>query len=176
MRDYHDREWGVPTADDRLIFEKICLEGFQSGLSWSTILNKRRDFRRVFEDFDPERVAAFDEGDIRRLLADPSIIRHEGKIRSAVDNARRCLDLRAAEGSLAAFVWKYEPRAELPAGTTRCVESEELAGDLKRRGWTFVGPTTMYAMMQSLGMINDHEFGCPGRGVVDTARRQFARP
>ncbi|MFM8482002.1 MAG: DNA-3-methyladenine glycosylase I [Actinomycetota bacterium] len=176
MLAYHDDEWGMPTADDRLLFEKICLEGFQSGLSWSTILTKRDAFRRVFADFDVERVAAFGDAEIAELVTDPSIIRHAGKIRSTINNARRCRELIAAEGSLAIFIWRYEPRSRLEVGATRCPESEALARDLKKRGWTFVGPTTMYAMMQSLGMVNDHEPDCPTRTIVDTARARFARP
>lgn len=176
MRDYHDHEWGMPTADDRLLFERICLEGFQSGLSWSTILTKRDSFRRVFADFDVERVADFGDAEIARLVSDPSIVRHAGKIRSTINNARRCRELITAEGSLSRFIWRYEPRSPLGAGTTRCPESEVLARDLRKRGWTFVGPTTMYAMMQSLGMVNDHEPGCPTWEMVDVARRRFERP
>lgn len=176
MRHYHDHEWGVPTADDRRLFEKICLEGFQSGLSWATILGKRDDFRRAFADFDVEVLADFGDEDVSRLRADPSIVRHAGKIRSTVNNARRCRELISAEGTLAGFLWRYEPPASLPTGTTRCPESEALARDLKKRGWTFVGPTTMYALMQSLGMVNDHDPGCPSRATVEEARRQFVRP
>lgn len=176
MRAYHDDEWGMPTADDRRLFEKVCLEGFQSGLSWSTILTKRDAFRRVFADFDIERVAGFGEAEIADLRADPSIVRHAGKIRSTINNARRCQELIAAEGSLAGFIWRYEPRSPVAVGATRCDESDALARDLKKRGWTFVGPTTMYAMMQSLGMVNDHEPTCPTRKLVDEARRRFVRP
>lgn len=176
MLAYHDDEWGMPSADDRLLFEKICLEGFQSGLSWSTILTKRDAFRRVFADFDPERVADYGDSEIAELRADPSIVRHAGKIRSTINNARRCRELIAAEGSLASFIWRYEPRSPVAVGATRCPESEALARDLKKRGWTFVGPTTMYAMMQSLGMVNDHEPDCPTREKVDDARRRFVRP
>jgi len=176
MRAYHDDEWGMPTADDRLLFEKICLEGFQSGLSWSTILHKRDGFRRAFADFDPEHVAGYGDTEIAELLTDPSIVRHAGKIRSTINNARRCRELIAAEGSLATFIWRYEPRSPLEIGATRSPESEVLARDLKKRGWTFVGSTTMYAMMQSLGMVNDHEQDCPTRKLVDEARRRFVRP
>lgn len=176
MGAYHDTEWGFPSADDRHLFEKICLEGFQSGLSWSTILKKRQDFRRVFHDFDIERLATFDDADISRLCADPSIVRHQGKIRSVVNNARRCIELVAKEGSLAAFIWAFEPTTSPVNGATQCVESKALARDLKSRGWTFVGPTTMYAFMQSLGMVNDHESDCPIRLHVDSARQVFKRP
>lgn len=176
MRQYHDVEWGMPTANDHLIFEKISLEGFQSGLSWATILNKRPDFRRVFLEFDPVAVARFGENDVERLRGDSSIVRHAGKITSTVNNARRCLELIAAEGSLAAYLWRFEPRHAPALGATTCPEAEELARDLKRRGWTFVGPTTMYAMMQSLGMVNDHDARCRSYLVVDDARRSFIRP
>ena len=176
MMAYHDQEWGFPTADDRRLFEKICLEGFQSGLSWSTILNKRQDFRRVFDHFDIESVAQFDDTDVLRLRLDPTIVRHEGKIRSVVNNARRCLDLIQSEGSLAAYLWKFEPIHSPAVGSTQCAESVGLAKDLKSRGWTFVGPTTMYAFMQSLGMVNDHDSDCPIKSVVDKARRAFVRP
>lgn len=176
MQAYHDLEWGFPIDDDRRLFEKICLEGFQSGLSWSTILRKRADFLRVFHDFEVERLATFDEGDVTRLCADPSIIRHQGKIRSVVNNARRCLELVTERGSLAAYVWDFEPQVAPTNGATECAESKALARDLKSRGWSFVGPTTMYAFMQSMGMVNDHESHCPIRLEVDSARRNFVRP
>lgn len=176
MRAYHDTEWGFPSADDRHLFEKICLEGFQSGLSWSTILKKRADFRRVFCDFDAARVALFDDTDVLRLRLDPSIIRHEGKIRSVINNARRYQDLVASEGSLAGYLWKFEPSSMPIIGSTQCAESATLAKNLKVRGWTFVGPTTMYALMQSLGMVNDHDPACPIRPIAEVARREFMRP
>lgn len=176
MQDYHDHEWGFPIDDDRHLFEKICLEGFQSGLSWSTILKKRPDFRRVFYDFDIERLAEFDDADVSRLLEDSSIVRHQGKIRSVVNNARRCLELVEGFGSLATYVWDFEPKAAPMIGATECAESKAMARDLKSRGWSFVGPTTVYAFMQSMGMVNDHEPHCPIRLTVDSARRNFARP
>jgi DNA-3-methyladenine glycosylase I len=176
MRSYHDSEWGFPTSDDRRLFEKISLEGFQSGLSWSTILNKREDFRRVFKDFDIARIAAFNEDDIQRLCLDPTIVRHQGKIRSVVNNARRYSELVTTEGSLAAYLWGFEPTVATEVGSTQCSESKLLAKNLKSRGWTFVGPTTMYALMQSLGMVNDHDHGCPIHRTVEMARQNFVRP
>ena len=185
MREYHDVEWGVPVDEDTRLFEKMCLEGFQSGLSWATILNKRRDFRRVFADFDPARVARFGERDIERLLGDASIVRHRGKIESTINNARRCLDLIGECGSIAAYVWRFEPpsgsrptriSAADVSGFITSPESVALSKDLKRRGWSFVGPTTMYAFMQSMGLVNDHHDGCSTRGAVEAAREQFTRP
>ena len=178
-RDYHDHEWGFPVTDDRRLFEKLCLEGFQAGLSWLTILNKREAFRRAFADFDAERLARFDDADVQRLLADPGIVRHRGKIESAIGNARRLLELRDKEGSLSAYVWRYEPDpksrprrltlAALKAQTTSA-ESVALSKDLKRRGWTFVGPTTVYAFMQAMGLVNDHLEGCHVRERAEAAR------
>lgn len=166
---YHDREWGRPTTDDRWLFEKICLEGFQSGLSWLTILRKREHFRAAFANFDARRVARFDEADMTRLLADAGIVRHRGKIASTINNAARLLELVDAEGSLAAFVWRYQPtQASRPARfdwpTLKALppapEAVAMAKALKRKGWTFVGPTTIYAFMQSAGVVNDHVHGC----------------
>lgn len=176
MQAYHDTEWGFPSAQDRQLFEKVCLEGFQSGLSWATILNKRADFRRVFCEFDAVRLSTFDDDDVERLCADPSIVRHQGKIRSVINNARRFLDLVSHEGSFASYVWQFEPKVSPEFGSTQCVESVKLALDLKSRHWTFVGPTTMYALMQSLGMVNDHDQNCPIRPLVDMARQDFVRP
>ena len=185
MREYHDTEWGFPVGDDVRLFEKMCLEGFQSGLSWATILNKRHDFRRLFAEFDPARVARFGERDVDRLLGDASIVRHRGKIESTINNARRCLDLVGECGSLAAYVWRFEPgsgsRPARPtaaevAGFITSPESVALSMDLNRRGWSFVGPTTMYAFMQSMGLVNDHHSGCATRDSVEAARRKFARP
>ena len=176
MRSYHDTEWGFPTSDDRRLFEKISLEGFQSGLSWSTILNKREDFRRVFRDFDIARISTFDEDDIQRICSDSTIVRHQGKIRSVVNNARRYSELVTTEGSLAAYLWGFEPTAAPEMGSTQCAESKLLAKNLKSRGWTFVGPTTMYALMQSMGMVNDHDHGCPVHKSVAVARQNFVRP
>ena len=182
---YHDTEWGFPVADDRRLFEKLCLEGFQSGLSWLTILRKREGFRRAFADFDFGRVANFGEKDVERLLADASIVRHRGKIEATVNNAQRALELVEAEGSLAAFVWRFEPEpssrpkrltweALLKMGETP--ESRALAKELKRRGWRFVGPTTVYAFMQAMGLVNDHLHGCDAREPVQQARAAFTSP
>jgi DNA-3-methyladenine glycosylase I len=179
---YHDEEWGRPVTDDRRLFEKICLEGFQAGLSWITILRKRDAFRQAFAGFDPDRVAAFTPRDVSRLLADPGIVRHRGKIESAINNARRVRDLRDEFGSLAAYVWRWQPSAR-PRRITRAVlegmpvtaESTALSADLKRRGWTFVGPTTIYAFMQAMGLVNDHVEGCPVRPDVERARRARTR-
>lgn len=166
---YHDTEWGVPTHDDRALFEKICLEGFQSGLSWLTILRKRENFRRAFANFECERVARFDGRDVRRLLKDAGIVRHRGKIESTINNARRCEDLVEEFGTLANYVWRFEPAArsrpkKLTWDVLRTMattpDSTALSKDLRRRGWTFVGPTTMYAFMQAMGLVNDHLHGC----------------
>jgi len=165
-RPYHDTEWGFPVADDRRLFEKLCLEGFQSGLSWLTILRKRDAFRRAFAGFDFERVARFGEADVERLLADASIIRHRGKIEATINNARRAVELVESEGSLAAYVWTFDADADGVA----------LAKDLKRRGWRFVGPTTVYAFMQAMGLVNDHVEKCEIRPVVERARAEFRRP
>ena len=172
-REYHDTEWGMPVVGDAALFEKVCLEGFQSGLSWLTILRKRADFRRVFRDFDIERVARFNRLSVTRLLADPSIVRHRGKIESTISNARHALDLRDEYGSLDAYLWQFEPRRRacpkpVPPQTA---ESAALSRDLKRRGWSFVGPTTMYAFMQAMGLINDHLAGCAARRACEDARR-----
>ena len=182
---YHDEEWGRPTADDRRLFEKICLEGFQSGLSWLTILRKRDRFREVFEGFDFERVSKFGEADVERLLGDPGIVRHRRKIESVVNNARRARALMDEFGSLAGFFWTFEPppkerptvldRAHL--GTlAKTPTSERLSKTLKKRGWSFVGPTTAYAFMQAMGLVNDHVDGCAFREPVEASRRAFARP
>jgi DNA-3-methyladenine glycosylase I len=184
-RDYHDTEWGFPVSDDRRLFEKLCLEGFQSGLSWLTILRKRENFRAAFAGFDFARVARFTDRDVDRLLGDAGIVRHRGKIEAAIENARRAVELVEAEGSLAAFIWRFEPdpatrpkrltwdalleMAETPA-------SRALAKELKRRGWRFVGPTTVYAFMQAMGLVNDHLEGCAVRAAAITARAAFAPP
>jgi len=182
---YHDEEWGYPTADDVRLFEKVCLEGFQSGLSWLTILRKREAFRRAFAGFDFEKVARFGARDVARLLADAGIVRHRGKIESAVNNARRARDLRDELGSLAAHFWRFEPDpASRPRRLTWATlrrmsttpESVALSKDLKKRGWTFVGPTTLYAFMQSVGIVNDHLEGCAFRRRAERARRGFERP
>ena len=165
---YHDREWGFPVASDRRLFEKLCLEGFQSGLSWLTILRKREAFRRAFANFDFEVVARFGRRDVTRLLADAGIVRHRGKIESAIANAGRAVDLASEFGSLAAYVWRFEPLGQGAA--------TPLSRDLKKRGWTFVGPTTVHAFAQAMGLINDHLPGCITRPRVDAARRAFRRP
>jgi DNA-3-methyladenine glycosylase I len=167
--EYHDTEWGVPVREDRALFEKICLEGFQSGLSWLTILRKRDNFRRGFADFDIERVARFTARDVSRLLKDAGIVRHRGKIESTINNARRCGDLVEEFGSLSNYFWRFEPVRrsrpkkltwEVLKGMATTPESIALSKDLRRRGWTFVGPTTMYAFMQAMGLVNDHLHGC----------------
>jgi DNA-3-methyladenine glycosylase I len=181
-RAYHDQEWGRPVADDRALFEKLCLEGFQAGLSWLTILRKRPAFRRGFGNFEPEAVARFDETDIARLLADVGIVRHRGKIEAAIANARACLRLRDETGqSLAAFLWRHAPPpAPPPAGRAgvraSCPESEALAKELRRRGWRFLGPTTLYAFMQSMGFANDHLAGCHATAACAAARQAFRLP
>ncbi len=182
--DYHDREWGFPVDDDRRLFEKICLEGFQSGLSWLTILRKRAAFRRAFADFDFARVARFGRNDVARLLGDAGIVRHRGKIESTLGNARRACHLAEEFGSLAAYFWSFEPDAAArPARLTRAVlrrlspspEAIALSRDLRRRGWTFVGPTTLYAFMQAMGLVNDHLEGCAFRSRALAARDAIER-
>ena len=182
-RAYHDDEWGLPVADDVRLFEKLSLEGFQAGLSWLTILRKREAFRRAFAGFELKRVAQFDQHDVERLLGDASIIRHRGKIEAVINNAQRGLELVAKEGSLGAFVWGFEPsgrkglltRAQL-GELVHTDQSRALARELKRRGWRFVGPTTVYAFMQAMGLVNDHIRGCDAGPKVERARAEFARP
>jgi DNA-3-methyladenine glycosylase I len=180
---YHDEEWGRPVTDDRRLFEKLCLEGFQAGLSWLTILRKRENFRTAFADFDIEEVAGFGPKDVKRLLNDPGIVRHGGKIESVINNAQRAVALIEEAGSIAAFVWRYEPAgrpkrldrstlAQMPKTT----ESTALSKALKSRGWSFVGPTTVYAFMQAMGLVNDHLTGCASRAPAEAERRVFARP
>jgi DNA-3-methyladenine glycosylase I len=182
---YHDREWGFPVADDRRLFEKICLEGFQSGLSWLTILKKRENFRKAFRGFDFHAVARFGARDVNRLLGDAGIVRHRGKIESTVNNARRARELEKEMGSVAAYFWGFEPddRARPKRLTwaaleemAKTPESVVLSRELKRRGWTFVGPTTAYAFMQAMGLVNDHIEGCAIRERVERARSGFRRP
>ncbi len=178
-RRYHDSEWGFPVTDDRRLFEKLCLEGFQAGLSWLTILNKREAFRAGFANFDAERVARFDASDVTRLLNDAGIVRHRGKIESTINNAKRVIELRREFGSLAAYAWSHEPPAStrppvmnlaaLRAATTS-PESVAMSKDLKKRGWSFVGPTTVYAFMQAMGLVNDHLAGCHVREQAMRAR------
>jgi DNA-3-methyladenine glycosylase I len=180
-RAYHDREWGFPVLDDVRLFEKLSLEGFQSGLSWITILRKREAFREAFAGFDFNVVAGFGEDDVARLLEDASIVRHRGKIEAVINNAGRAVDLVSEAGSLAAFVWGYEPspragglrREAIEAHTA---ESRVLAKELKRRGWRFVGPTTVYAFMQAMGLVNDHLEGCAAWSEVERARAKLGRP
>ncbi len=180
-RRYHDEEWGRPVGDDRQIYEKLCLEGFQSGLSWLTILRKRDGFRRAFAGFDPETVAAYGDDDVERLLSDSSIVRHRAKIQAAIGNARATLRLREEGRSLAAVVWSHEPRARpsapdrgsLPATTA---ESKALSAELRRQGFSFVGPTTVYSAMQSLGVVNDHLAECHFRPAVEAERARFTSP
>jgi DNA-3-methyladenine glycosylase I len=182
-RSYHDQEWGFPVSDDVRLFEKLSLEGFQAGLSWLTILRKREAFRRAFAGFEFERIARFGERDVARLLADASIVRHRGKIEAVINNSRRAVELVEEEGSLARYIWRFEPSAR-GSGLDRAAvatlahtpESGALARDLKRRGWRFVGPTTVYAFMQAMGLVNDHLEGCEIRPEVERARTQFERP
>ena len=182
---YHDREWGWPVVDDIRLFEKISLEGFQAGLSWITILRKRERFRAVFDGFDFHKVAAYAERDVQRLLADAGIVRHRGKIEAVVHNAARAIELQREFGSLSRYFWQYEVdtrerpnklTAEVLRGYTTAPESVALSKELKRRGWKFVGPTTMYAFMQAMGLVNDHQHDCFARSEVETLRKSFARP
>ncbi len=182
---YHDREWGRPVTDDIRLFEKISLEGFQAGLSWITILRKRERFRAVFDGFDFHKVAAYAERDVQRLLADAGIVRHRGKIEAVIHNAARAIELQREFGSLSRYFWQYEVdtrerpnklTAEVLRGYTTAPESVALSKDLKRRGWKFVGPTTMYAFMQAMGLVNDHQHDCFARSEVETLRKAFARP
>lgn len=176
---YHDDEWGYPVDDDIRLFEKLCLESFQSGLSWRTILAKRDNFRNAFHHFDYNKVATFTEKDVQRLLNDAGIIRHRGKIEAVINNAKRVRELIDREGSLAAFVWRYEPEPEaLPAPQTASTskESVALSKELKKRGWKFVGPTTVYAFFQAMGLINDHLEDCSHWKKAEKARKAFKRP
>ena len=182
---YHDEEWGRPVTDDTRLFEKICLEGFQAGLSWITILRKRENFRKGFAGFDPAKVAPFTAKDVQRLLKDEGIIRHRGKIESTINNARRALDLIDEKGSLAAYFWSWEtPAAERPRAVTSeallkmttSAQSIAMSRDLKKRGWSFVGPTTSYAFMQAMGLVNDHLHDCGVRADVEKARTRLKRP
>lgn len=177
--DYHDKEWGFPVVDDKELFEKLCLESFQSGLSWRTILSKRENFRSAFHHFDFNRVARFTEDDIKRLLQDAGIVRHRGKIEAVINNARCAQALVKQEGSLAAFFWRYEPAPdELPEPQTASIskESVALSKALKKLGWKFVGPTTVFAFLQAMGLINDHAHACVIKSKVDDARRKLKRP
>jgi DNA-3-methyladenine glycosylase I len=182
---YHDQEWGVPMEDDHRLFEKICLEGFQSGLSWLTILRKRENFRKAFAGFDFSRVARFNRRSVERLLGDAGIVRHRGKIESTINNAKRACDLVDERGSLAAYFWSFEPGPESrPRRMTHAAlrtmsktpQSAAISKDLRARGWCFVGPTTVYAFMQAMGLVNDHLEGCAFREGIEHKRRAFARP
>lgn len=182
---YHDAEWGRPVANDRLFFEKVCLEGFQSGLSWRTILHRRPAFREVFKEFELSAVAQFTDGDVDRLMQDCRIIRNRRKILSAINNAQRALELQDETGSIARFFWQFEPsHNSRPACVTRSwlrdnphtAESSALSQALKLRGWSFIGPTNMYALMQALGIVNDHVCGCPCREPIEKIRQEFVRP
>ncbi len=176
---YHDTEWGFPVSDDHRLFEKLSLEGFQSGLSWRIILSKRENFRAAFHDFDFDRIARFTQRDLGHLLKDEGIVRHRGKIEAVVNNARQARELVKREGSLAAFVWRYEPDMKQlaePQTASTSAESLALSKDLKKLGWKFVGPTTMYAFMQAMGLINDHVADCVIRSKVGRARKSFKRP
>lgn len=176
---YHDQEWGFPVVDDQRLFEKVCLESFQSGLSWRTILAKRENFRAAFCHFDFNQVAEFDGTDVERLLQDAGIVRHRGKIESVVNNAKRAQEMVQQEGSLAAFFWRYEADASQltePQTMTTSPESIALSKELKKRGWKFVGPTTMFAFMQAMGLINDHVPACVIRKEIELAREGFTRP
>lgn len=178
---YHDEEWGTPVASDTRLFEKICLEGFQSGLSWYTILSKRENFREAFHGFEIEKVAAMGEADIERLVENAGIIRHRGKIKSTINNARRAIELAEEKGSLGTHFWSYEPKGRPPLKTREEVPattevSTRISKDLKKRGWSFVGPTTAYAFMQAMGLVNDHLLDCHCHDRVEQARAKFVRP
>lgn len=183
--EYHDAEWGLPVKDDQRLFEKICLEGFQSGLSWFTILKKRENFRAAFDDFDFEKVARYTSRTVERLLTDAGIVRHRGKIESTINNAKRACEYVDRTGSLASMFWSFEPDPtqrpkrltwEVLSSMSTTAESTALSKELKRLGWTFVGPTTMYAAMQAMGIVNDHVETCHARGLVEQARARFRRP
>ena len=176
--DYHDTEWGFPVDDDFRLFEKICLEGFQSGLSWRTILAKRENFRKAFHHFDFHKIAKFTSKDIDRLLQDEGIVRHRGKIEAVINNAQRAIELVKQEGSLAAYIWQFEPGSDIakPQTVSTSEESIALSKALKKQGWKFVGPTTIYAFMQAMGLINDHVEDCVIRGKVESSRKKFCVP
>jgi DNA-3-methyladenine glycosylase I len=176
---YHDKEWGFPVSDDHRLFEKLSLEGFQSGLSWRTILAKRENFRAAFLNFDFDKIACFTKRDVNRLLKDEGIVRHQGKIEAVINNAQRAQELVKQEGSLAAFIWHYEPdknKLAKPQAVSTSAESIALSKDLKKQGWKFVGPTTVYAFMQAMGLINDHVEDCVIRAKVERARKTFRPP
>lgn len=178
---YHDEEWGFPVTDDVRLFEKMCLEGFQAGLSWITILRKRENFRKAFKGFDFHKVAKFTEKDVERLLQDEGIIRHRGKIEATINNAKRAIELIEEQGSMAHYFWSFEPddvgvrksKSDIPGKTEA---SKALSKDLKKRGFKFVGETTMYALMQAMGMVNDHIEGCHVYAAVEKRRTALKRP
>lgn len=179
---YHDDEWGRPVGDEIRVYEKLCLEGFQAGLSWITILRKRPAFRQAFAGFDPEKVAAFGSADVDRLLGDAGIVRHRGKIEATITNARAVVDLHDGGRSLAGLLWQYEPAAnrttpvKLGDLESTTAESKALSKELRRHGFAFVGPTTVYSAMQSLGVVNDHIAGCEWREVCAKERGRFKTP
>lgn len=184
-RRYHDEEWGRPVTDDRVLFEKICLEGFQAGLSWITILRKRDNFRAAFDNFNIKKIARYTDADVESRMKDAGIVRHRGKIESVINNAQRAIEMQKEYKSLAAYFWRWEPKKhERPAdftydsvrAVTMAESSVALSKDLKRRGWTFVGPTTVYAFMQAMGMVNDHLHGCICRKEIETLRKNLIRP
>ncbi len=182
---YHDNEWGFPVSNDTRLFEKICLEGFQAGLSWLTILRKRENFRAAFHGFEIPVVAGLGEADVEILVRDAGIVRHRGKINSTINNARRALELQEEFGSLAAYFWRYEPGSEDRPGHITwdwlvknpvSPQSTAISKDLKKRGWSFVGPTTVYAFMQAMGLVNDHIEGCHCRERAENLRQEFFPP
>lgn len=177
--DYHDKEWGFPVSDDQRLFEKLCLESFQSGLSWRTILAKRENFRKAFHQFDFNKIARFTPKDVDRLLKDEGIVRHRGKIEAVINNAKCAQQLVKQEGSIAAYVWRFEPDAKtlgIPQTISTSAESLAMSKDLKKKGWKFVGPTTVYAFMQAMGLVNDHAEDCVYRNKVEQLRKKFERP
>lgn len=175
--DYHDKEWGFPVIDDQRLFEKVCLESFQSGLSWRTILNKRAAFRIAFDGFNLHKIALYTQEDVERLLNNADIVRNRRKIEAVINNAQRALEMQQEEGSLATFFWRYETKVILtPQSQTTSIESIALSKALKKKGWKFVGPTTMFAFLQSMGFINDHEYACSIREEINLIRNQLIRP
>lgn len=176
---YHDKEWGFPVDNDQRLFEKLCLESFQSGLSWRTILAKRENFRKAFHKFDYKKISRFTQRDVTRLLKDEGIVRHRGKIEAVINNAKRMQELIKQHGSLAAYVWSFEPDKKSlakPQSVSTSAESTAMSKELKKQGWKFVGPTTVYAFMQAMGLINDHVEGCVTRAKCEKARKSFKRP
>lgn len=182
---YHDNEWGTPVTDDQRLFEKLCLEGFQAGLSWITILRKRENFRAAFDGFEIKKITKYTDQDVARLMQDEGIVRHRGKIESVINNAHRALEMQNEFGSLTHYFWSFEPKADerptqYDAQTLKALgksaTSLAISKDLKKRGWSFVGPTTVYSFMQAMGMVNDHVQECHRRAIVDKARKALKRP